>query len=113
LLISGSFERETLYRVGLAPGAAAAAVVDGHGPRLDLRRPTETWLVFPQRESYLRWSASQGIVERFGPRMAPIEGRGDERLDLRLYPIDPLDRSLWPFPESPVTVAGAKRPPGP
>jgi uncharacterized protein YfaS (alpha-2-macroglobulin family) len=113
LLISGSFARETLYRVALAPGAAAAAVVDGHGRRLGLRGPTEAWLVFPQRESYLRWSASQGIVERFGPRMAPIEGRGDERLDLRIYPIDPLNRSFWPFPDSPVAVDESKRPPGP
>jgi uncharacterized protein YfaS (alpha-2-macroglobulin family) len=116
LRISGSFERETLYRVALAPGAVsggAGAVVDGHGRHLDLRGPTETYLVFPQRESYLRWGASQGIVERFGPRMAPIEGRGDERLDLRLYPIDPLDRSLWPFPDSPVTVDESQRPPGP
>jgi uncharacterized protein YfaS (alpha-2-macroglobulin family) len=113
LLISGGFQRETLYRVSLAPGLAASTVVDNHGRRLDLRGPTETFLVFPQRESYLRWSASQGLVERFGPRMAPIEGRGDERLDLRLYPIDPLDRSLWPFPDSPVTVDESKRPPGP
>lgn len=113
LRVSGSFQRETLYRVSLAPGAAASAVVDNHGRRLDLHGPTEAWLVFPQRESYLRWSASQGIVERFGPRMAPIEGRGDERLDLRVYPVDPLDRSFWPFPESPVTVDEGKRPPGP
>ncbi|HEV7515639.1 MAG TPA: alpha-2-macroglobulin, partial [Thermoanaerobaculia bacterium] len=113
LRISGSFARETLYRISLAPGAASAAVVDGHGRRLDLRGPTEAYLVFPQRESYLRWSASQGLVERFGPRMAPIEGRGDERLDLRLYPVDPLDRSLWPFPDGPVTVDEGQRPPGP
>jgi alpha-2-macroglobulin len=120
LKISGSFLRETLYRVALAPGATTpsgtkslGAVVDGHGRRLDLRGPTEAYLVFPQRESYLRWSASQGIVERFGPRMAPIEGRGDERLDLRIYPIDPLDRSLWPFPDSPVAVDEGERPPGP
>ena len=118
LRISGSFERETLYRVALTTGAAGAAgglaaIVDGHGRHLDLRGPTETYLVFPQRESYLRWGASQGIVERFGPRMAPIEGRGDERVDLRLYPIDPLDRSLWPFPDSPVTVDESQRPPGP
>ncbi|HSS78075.1 MAG TPA: hypothetical protein VLV54_15200, partial [Thermoanaerobaculia bacterium] len=113
LLVSGGFQRETLYRVSLAPGLAASSVVDNHGRRLDLRGPTETFLVFPQRESYLRWGASQGIVERFGPRMAPVEGRGDERLDLRLYAIDPLDRSLWPFPDSPVTVDEAKRPPGP
>jgi uncharacterized protein YfaS (alpha-2-macroglobulin family) len=113
LLVSGSFQRETLYRVSLAPGAPASAVVDGHGRRLDLRGPTEAFLVFPQRESYLRWSAGQGIVERYGPRMVPIEGRGDERLDLRIYPLDPLDRSFWPFMSDPVTVDEGQRPPGP
>ena len=61
----------------------------------------------------LKDTIKEGLVERFGPRMAPIEGRGDERLDLRLYPIDPLDRSFWPFPDSAVTVDEAKRPPGP
>jgi hypothetical protein len=113
LQISGNFSRETLYRIALAPGAPASAVVDGHGRRLNLAGPTEAWLVFPRRESYLRWSASQGIVERFGPRMAPIEGRGDERLDLRIYPVDPLNRSFWPFPDSPVVVDESQRPPGP
>ncbi len=112
LLITGAFERETLYRVALAPGAASA-IADGHGRRLDLRGPSEVFVVFPRRESYLRWGASQGIVERFGPRMAPVEGRGDERLDLRIHPVAPLDRSFWPFPDSPVSVDEARRPPGP
>ena len=112
LQISGAFQRETLYKVTLAPGAASA-IADGHGRKLDLRGPSEVHLVFPRRESYLRWGASQGIVERFGPRMAPVEGRGDERVDLRIYRIDPLDRSFWPFPDSPVAgrrVAAPARP---
>lgn len=112
LQISGPFQRETLYKVTLAPGAASA-IADGHGRKLDLRGPSEVHLVFPRRESYLRWGASQGIVERFGPRMAPVEGRGDERVDLRIYRIDPLNRSFWPFPDSPVQVDESQRPPGP
>ena len=112
LLISGAFQRETLYRVALAPGAAGA-VADGHGRRLEMRGPSEAFVVFPRQESYLRWGASQGVVERFGPRMAPVEGRGDERLDLRIHPVAPLDRSFWPFPDSPVTVDEGRRPPGP
>jgi len=112
LRISGPFERETLYKVTLASGAAGA-IADAHGRRLDLRGPSEVHLVFPRRDSYLRWGASQGIVERFGPRMAPVEGRGDERVDLRIYRIDPLNRSFWPFPDSPVSVDESQRPPGP
>ncbi len=112
LQITGPFRRETLYKVTLAPGAARA-IADTHGRRLDLTGPSEVHLVFPRRDSYLRWGASQGILERFGPRMAPVEGRGDERMDLRVYKIDPLNRSLWPFPETPVQVDESVRPPGP
>src|SRR5436305_9418474 len=54
-----------------------------------------------------------GNGDRSDPRIASIEGRGDERLDLRLYPIDPFNRSLYPFPDSPVVVDESKRPPGP
>ena len=111
LRISGPFQRETLYKVTLAPGAASA-IADGHGRKLDLRGASEVHLVFPRRESYLRWGAGQGIVERFGPRMAPVDGRGDERVDLRIYKIDPLSLSLWPFPDSPVQVDESQRPPG-
>jgi uncharacterized protein YfaS (alpha-2-macroglobulin family) len=34
-------------------------------------------------------------------------------VDLRVYRIDPLDRSFWPFPNNPVTVDEGDRPPGP
>jgi|GEM_PF-272602 len=110
LIASGDFNRDTLYRVWLAP---AAGIVDGKGRPLELRGQSEVFITFPQLAGFLRWTASQGIVERFGPRQLPIEGRGFERVDLRIHPIDPLDRSFWPFPEAPVALDESTRPPGP
>jgi uncharacterized protein YfaS (alpha-2-macroglobulin family) len=110
LLVSGDFNRDTLYRVSLAP---AAGIADGKGRPLEVRGQTEVFVIFPQLAGFLRWAASQGIVERLGPQQLPLEGRGYERVDLRIHPVDPLDRSLWPFPEAPVTLDEAIRPPGP
>jgi uncharacterized protein YfaS (alpha-2-macroglobulin family) len=110
LLASGDFSRDTLYRVWLAP---AAGIADSKGRPLEIRGQTEVYLTFPQLSGFLRWTASQGIVERFGPRQLPLEGRGFERVDLRIYPVDALDRSFWPFPDAPVTVDESRRPPGP
>ncbi|HEY0780840.1 MAG TPA: MG2 domain-containing protein, partial [Thermoanaerobaculia bacterium] len=112
LQVGGNFSRDTLYKLALAPGAAAG-VADKQGRKLDLASPSEVFLYFPQRESFVRWAASQGIAERYGPKRVPVEGRGDERLDLRIFPVDPLDRSLWPFPDSPVLIDESRRPPGP
>ncbi len=110
LLASGDFSRDALYRIWLAP---AAGIADSKGRPLEIRGQTEVYLTFPQLSGFLRWTASQGIVERFGPRQLPLEGRGFERVDLRIYPVDPLDRSFWPFPDTPVAVDEARRPPGP
>jgi alpha-2-macroglobulin len=110
LLLSGDFRRDTLYRVRLAP---APDITDSKGRHLEVRGTTEVFVTFPQLAGFLRWTASQGIVERYGPRMLPLEGRGFERVDLRVYPVDPLDRSLWPFPDAPVGIDEAQRPPGP
>jgi uncharacterized protein YfaS (alpha-2-macroglobulin family) len=105
----GDFGWDTLYRVILAP----TPLRDTRGRILDLRQPSEVHAHFPRRAGYLRWGATQGVVERFGPQMVPLEGRGDRRVDLRIHAVDPLDRSFWPFPESPVVVDEAERPPGP
>jgi uncharacterized protein YfaS (alpha-2-macroglobulin family) len=110
LLANGDFSRDTLYRVWLAP---AAGIVDMKGRPLEVRGQSEVFLNFPQLSGFLRWTASQGIVERFGPRQLPIEGRGFERVDLRIYPVDPFDRSFWPFPDAPVAIDESTRPPGP
>jgi hypothetical protein len=110
LQASGDFNRDVLYRVWLAP---AGGIVDAKGRPLEMRGQSEAFVIFPRLSGFLRWSASQGIVERRGPQQLPLEGRGFERVDLRVYPVDPLDRSLWPFPDAPVAIDESSRPPGP
>ncbi|MEO7793211.1 MAG: alpha-2-macroglobulin family protein, partial [Thermoanaerobaculia bacterium] len=105
----GDFARETAYRVTLAP----AALRDQSGRTLDLTAANELTLSFARPTPFLHWSAASGVVERGGPMMVPLSGRGDERLDLRLHRIDALDRSFWPFPDRPVEVDESQRPPGP
>ncbi len=109
LVVTGSFAAETLYQVTLTP----TPLVDARGRSLQMTGPSELYLSFPRQEAYLQWGADEGIVERGGAQMVPLEGRGDERVDLRVHRVDPLDRSLWPFPRHVVTSADADRPPGP
>ncbi|MEO8277033.1 MAG: alpha-2-macroglobulin family protein, partial [Thermoanaerobaculia bacterium] len=109
LEVRGDFQRETAYRVTLSP----TPLVDQSGRALDLQAANELTLSFARPVPYLHWAAASGIVERAGPQMVPLAGRGDERLDLRIQRIDPLDRSYWPFPDSPVEVDESSRPPGP
>lgn len=109
LEVSGGFAWDTLYRVTLAP----APVRDRSGRTLEMDGPSEMSLFFPRPEAFLRWGASQGVVELHGPHRVPVEGRGHERFDLRVYPVDPFDRDFWPFPEAPVPVDESERPPGP
>lgn len=109
LEIGGNFHPDTVYRVTLVP----TPIADVNGRTLRMVGDSELHLYFPSEPAYLRWGATQGIVERLGPQLVPIEGRGDERVDLRILPIDPLDRSFWPFPRSPIVVDESSRPPGP
>ncbi len=109
LEIRGAFRRDTLYSVSLLP----ARLTDQRGRALEAAGKSEAFVVFPQRAAYVKWSAGQGIVERLGAQMVPVDGRGAERLDLRIQKIDPLDRSLWPFPDRAVATDEGERPPGP
>lgn len=109
LAISGHFEPDTLYRVNIEP----SALKDDKGRDLKMMDSSELYLFFPRQADFLRWDASHGIVERYGPKMLPLEGRGFSRLDLRIHKVDPLNRSLWPFPDQPVVVDEGRRPPGP
>jgi uncharacterized protein YfaS (alpha-2-macroglobulin family) len=108
LIARGAFERETLYRLDLAPTQLA----DARGRPLEMRGESTLYFHFRRPSPDLRWGAGQGIVERLGPQMVPLEGRGTERVDLRIHRVDPLDRSFWPLP-GPVTVDESRRPPGP
>ena len=109
LEIGGDFEPDTEYRLNLVP----APLRDKRQRPLDQVGQSELYLYFPRQRPFLRWKESQGVVERLGPQMVPVEGRAQERLDLRIYPLDPLDRSFWPFPRQPVAVDESQRPPGP
>ncbi len=109
LEITGSFASETLYRVALTP----AAISDGKNRALQMTGESELYVYFPSQPAYLNWNAAAGIIERYGMQMVPLRGRGDERLDLRIYAIDPFDRSFWPFPEHALTIDESRRPPGP
>lgn len=109
LRVRGKFATDVLYRVSLVP----TQLRDERERRLDQRSTSELYVFFPPKQSFLNWTASEGILERLGPQMMPIKGRGDERLDLRVYPLDALDRSFWPFPSQPIRVDETARPPAP
>ncbi|MEE8585711.1 MAG: hypothetical protein V3T83_12770, partial [Acidobacteriota bacterium] len=100
LEIGGDFEPDTEYRLNLVP----APLRDNRQRPLEQIGQSELYLYFPRQRPFLRWKESHGVVERLGPQMVPVEGRAQERLDLRIYPLDPLDRSFWPFPRQPVAV---------
>ncbi len=109
LLVRGTFSADQIYKLSLQP----TTISDEAGRPLDLRGESSLHFFFPHREEFLRWGVASGIIERFGPQSLPLSGRGEDRVDLRVYSIDPLDRSLWPFPASPVFVDESQRPPGP
>jgi len=109
LVVTGDFARDTLYRVSLAP----AVMSDVRGKHLDMKGASEVFVFFPRSRSYVRLGTGQGIVERFGKQMIPVEGRGEERVDLRVYPVSALDRSYWPFTNGPLETDDVRRPPGP
>ncbi len=109
LRVTGDFARDTRYRLDLVP----TPIVSQQGQTLDLGASNQVYLFFPARESYLRWTAGAGLAERYGPQEVPLAGRGQDQVDLRIQRVDPLDRSFWPFPRSPVVVDESRRPPGP
>src|SRR2546426_43230 len=90
-----------------------AAAPGGRGRPREMRGEGGLGVSSPRQPSSLGWGAARGRVEGFGPQRVPLEGRGKERLDLRLHRLDPLDRAFWPFPARPVPVDESQRPPGP
>ena len=109
LLVDGNFQPDTLYRVSVMP----MQLTDMRGRMLLAKAASQLYLHFPPKPKYLQVQTGQAIVERFGPQQLPLDGRGFERLDLRIYPLDPLDRSFWPFPEQPVMTDEKDAPPAP
>ena len=113
LLVSGGFQRETLYCVSLAPGAAAAAVVDNHGRRLDLRGPTEAGSSSRSARAICAGAPARGSSSASVRAWRRSKGAATSGSTCASIAIDPLDRSLWPFPDSPVTVDESRAAPRP
>src|SRR6185369_15802030 len=90
---------------------AQAPLQDQRGRSLEIADRSEVFLHFPRRPAYVRLTQGLGLVERLGPQMVPVDGRGQERLDLSIHKIDPLDRSFWPFPDRPLSVDESEEPP--
>lgn len=111
LRITGDFRADTRYRLSLLPGDLR----DIHGRPLQAAGINSLYLAFPAREDFLRVNRGEGrgMMERFGPRMLPLRGRGDTRVDLRIHAIDPLDLKFWPYADRPVAVDEDAMPPGP
>jgi hypothetical protein len=109
LQVRGAFRDDQLYRVSVHP----TEVRDVVGRPVQLEGESAVHVVFPRKTPYVKWGAGQGILERYGPRRVPLEGRGIETVDLRVHRIDPLNRELWPFPTTPVRIDEDQRPPGP
>jgi len=109
LTISGKFESDTLYRLNLVNNP----VKDINDRILQLAGKHELYFHFPAQAPFLNWESAQGIIERYGPQMVALKGRGYTRVDLRVYSVDPLNRSFWPFPNGAIMVNENDQPPGP
>jgi uncharacterized protein YfaS (alpha-2-macroglobulin family) len=102
-------ERDQVYRLTLQE----TNVRDKNDRDLSTFGETGLYFYYTRATPYLRWRQSRGILERYGAQKFPMEGRGEEQVDLRIYKLDPLDRNFWPFPDKPVGVNEEARPPGP
>lgn len=109
--ITGDFQPDTMYQATLRP---SPLIQDNRGRPLVFGRTLaapeegvnhiEFTFIFLQPDRMLTWANQDVIVERFGPKMLPLQGRGHHVADVRLYRINPLDRTLWPFPDETVTT---------
>jgi alpha-2-macroglobulin len=104
LKISAKFLSDRVYELTLAPGALRDA------RKRPLAAAFRQRFAFTRDTPALQWDAASGIVERFGPQLAPLRGRGYDRADIRIHAIDPLARDFWPFPNNGVETQDAEAP---
>ena len=107
LRIAAKYQADTPYELTVAPGA----LTDVRGRAL--ARAVDVRFNFAPGRPVLNWDAASGVMERFGPQMAPLRGHGYDRADLRIHPVDPLSRDFWPFPRQPLVTDDDKSPPLP
>jgi len=107
LKITGKFLSDRVYELALAPGALRDA------RERPLATPFAQRFAFTRDAPTLQWDAGYGIVERYGPQLLPLRGRGYEHADIRIHAIDPLSRDFWPFPQRGIETDDAAAPPLP
>jgi hypothetical protein len=90
-----------------------APLASASGRRLSGFAPSSMHFYYKALSPYIQWKGGQAILERYGPQGFPMQARGIDKLDLRLYSIDPLDLNFWPFPEDAVKVDETQAPPMP
>ena len=106
--LAGRFLADKVYELRIEPGALA----DEHGRPLEGEAVAQRFAFAPEQPS-IKWDAAQGLVERFGPQMVPVRGRGYDKADVRIFAIDPLSRDFWPFPARGVETDDDAAPPLP
>jgi uncharacterized protein YfaS (alpha-2-macroglobulin family) len=109
LRVSAQFQTDTLYEIAIEP----TGLKDTHQRDLVMTGRSAAYLFWPAEAPFLNLAYGGGTVERLGPQMVPMRGRGYSEADVRIHAIDPLDRSFWPFPLQPVTADEDVRPPSP
>jgi hypothetical protein len=109
VVLRGKFVPDVLYRMRIAQ----APITDDSGRPLEDPGDVETFFYLGWKKPFVRWKQGRAILEAEGPRMIPLVGYGEPRVDLRVYRIDPLHPGLWPFPTRPVTVDERADPPFP
>ncbi|MBY6241765.1 MG2 domain-containing protein [Methylosinus sp. Sm6] len=107
LEIYGKFLSDRVYELVVAPGALRDIRKRALAARFSQR------FAFDRDRPALAWDTAQGIVERFGPQLLPLRGRGYDRADIRIHAIDPLARDFWPFPKAGVETEDSAPPPLP
>ena len=107
LRITGHFAADQVYSLAIAAGVLR----DARGRALT--EPVSRRFSFASEVPALAWDVPQGIVERLGPQMVPLRGRGYDHADIRVYEIDPLSRDFWPFPRAGLTTNDDTAPPLP
>lgn len=106
LIIRGSFAPETTYRLDLTP----APLRSRQGKPLAMEKPSVVYLAFPEAPKRLSLAQGFGFAERFGPRMVPVAGQGEEVVEVTLLPVDGRKGPFWAFPSSPLSVEEGDKP---
>jgi uncharacterized protein YfaS (alpha-2-macroglobulin family) len=107
LTVRGRFLTDQVYTLAVAGGA----LKDDRGRPLAAGFSQK--FAFAPEQAAIAWDASQGVVERFGPQLVPLRGRGYDRADIRIHAVDPLSRDFWPFPQAGLDTKDDEAPPLP